>query len=399
MSVAPGRRMTGDSDAARSEATPLDNTRPDVGPAEATARHKFDERPFIAIWEMTQACDLACKHCRASARPGRDTQELSTFEGKQLLSRLAEMRVPFVVLTGGDPAKRPDLLELVQHGVEAGLHLGLTPSATPLVTDPLIRELAGRKLSRLAVSIDGPDAVVHDTFRGVLGSFDEALRILNTARNSGITTQVNTTVHAGNIDQLARTADLVQGLGATLWSVFFVVPTGRAEAKMLPDPEHVERILTELAELAETRSFALKTTAAPHYRRVLVQRRKRLGSAPEHGVLGQRAMRINEGRGFVFISHRGQIFPSGFLPIECGNVRTRDLLDVYCNHPIFQSLRDTNALHGKCGACDYRNICGGSRARSYALTGDYLESDVLCSYIPAGYEGPRPRIHLDVLEG
>jgi radical SAM protein len=355
---------------------------------------KYDERPFIAIWETTQACDLVCLHCRACAQPARDRDELSTEEGFALLRRFSEAKVPLVVLTGGDPAKRPDLVELVRYGVSQGLHMALTPSATPLVTDELVSQLASSGLSRLAISIDGPDAETHDAFRGVAGSFGHAERILMAARALGLRTQINTTVHRGSIGRLREMAELVAKLGSLLWSVFYVVPTGRAEAAMLPSAEAVERSLHELVELAEKSPFALKTTAAPHYRRVLAERQKAVGSRPTHGVMGQRGERVNEGRGFLFVSHRGDVFPSGFLPINCGNVRQVDPIDVYREHPLFRGLRDSEQLTGKCGACVYRNVCGGSRARAYALNGSPLASDPLCAYIPPGYveaqtEAPR----------
>ncbi len=354
----------------------------------SSAPGKFDARPFLAIWETTQACDLICKHCRACAQAARNPQELTTEEGKGLLDQFASGGVPLVVLTGGDPAKRPDLLELVEHGIRAGLNLGLTPSATPLVTDALVAELAALGLSRLAISIDGPTPAVHDDFRGVDGSFAEARRILAAARRAGLATQANTTIHAGNIGQLSAMAALVEELGARLWSVFYVVPTGRAQADMLPDADSVEASLQELAQIAARVRFGVKTTAAPHYRRVLAQRAKRGDGRIQHGTYGATAIRINDGRGFVFVSHQGEIFPSGFLPVACGNVRNDPVLDVYRNHPVFTALRDTERLRGKCGACEYRNLCGGSRARAYALTNDYLRSDELCSYVPPGYTGP-----------
>ena len=360
---------------------------------------KHADHPFIAIWETTQACDLVCKHCRACARPLRDEQELTTEEGFALLRRFREAGVPLVVLTGGDPAKRPDLLELVRYGVTEGLHLGLTPSATPLVTDPLVHELARAGLARLAVSIDGPDAEVHDAFRGVRGSFAEARRILGAAKECGLRSQINTTVHAGSIGRLRELAALVDELGSVLWSVFYVVPTGRAEARMLPTAEAVEASLLELSTIAETSRFAVKTTAAPHYRRVLAQRKKRDGAVIAHGAHGKHGERVNDGRGFLFVSHRGELFPSGFLPIPCGNVRDSDPIDVYRNHPLFQKLRDTSALTGKCGACEYAELCGGSRARAYAMTGSPMESDPLCAYVPAAYAArERARRRLEMIE-
>jgi AdoMet-dependent heme synthase len=351
---------------------------------------KHDDHPFIAIWETTQACDLVCLHCRACARPERDARELSTAEGKRLLESFARGRVPLVVLTGGDPAKRPDLVELVAHGKSLGLIMGLTPSATPLVTPELIAELASVGLGRLAISIDGPVADLHESFRGISGSFDHSLRILAEARRHGIATQVNTTVHSGSIGRLREMAALVEQTTSVLWSVFFLVPTGRADARMLPSPEAVEAALLELAEIADAAPFAVKTTAAPHYRRVLVQRKQARGKLVPHGVHGSKAVRINDGRGFMFVSHLGECYPSGFLPIPCGNVRSEDPIEIYRNHETFRLMREPDLLTGKCGACEYRHLCGGSRARAYALTGDPLASDPVCAFVPPGWVADEP---------
>ena len=336
------------------------------------------DRPVIAFWEMTQACDLICKHCRASAQPDRDAAELSTHEGFRLLDTLAEAKVPLVVLTGGDPAKRPDLAGQVGQGVAAGLRIAITLSATPLVTPRVIGDMAFEGASRIAISIDGPDAKIHDEFRGRRGSFDHSIRILRQASAANLETQINTMVHTETIERLDELAEIVLSLEATLWSVFYIVPTGRADAQMLPSAEAVERSLEKLADIAERAPFRIKTTAAPHYRRVVAQRR----STPRGSPRPAGALRVNDGRGLLFISHRGDIFPSGFLPIGCGNVRTHDPIEVYRRHPTFRSLRDTDELKGRCGACEYKRLCGGSRARAYAMTGDALASDPLCSYEP-----------------
>lgn len=358
---------------------------------------RHDDHPFIAIWETTQACDLACKHCRAEARPERDREELSTAEGKALLSGLARGGVPLVILTGGDPAKRPDLVDLIAHGSAIGLHMGLTPSATPLVTPDLVADLARAGLRRLAVSIDGHEASVHDAFRGLPGGFDCALSILDAARHNGIPVQINTSIHARNRHYLPELVDFVRGQNCALWSVFFVVPTGRATRDMALSADEVEKALHALADTAERESFAIKTTAAPHYRRVLSQR----GRGKKHGVRGIAGLDVNEGRGFLFVSHRGEMFPSGFLPISCGNVRdVEDPLSIYREHELFRALRDPDALQGKCGVCRYRKVCGGSRARAYAHTGNPLAADPACAYVPPGYvpeEAPAPRRLLPML--
>lgn len=370
-------------------------TRPSPPPsAEASLartgiRTPFDERPFLAIWELTQACDLVCAHCRASATPDRDAGELTTAEGKALLDTLARMRVPLVVLTGGDPAKREDLAELVAHGTAAGLVMAVTPSGTPRMTRERLVELKAAGVARLAVSVDGPDAETHDAFRGVVGSFAESLRILRTARELGVEVQVNTSVGPHNHRGLPAMAAFCRDVGAVLWSVFFVVPTGRAGASLLLGPARVEALLEELAELAHDAPFDVKTTAAPHFRRVQLERRaKAVGihtEVDEHGVVvGARG--INDGSGFVFVSHRGDVYPSGFLPVSAGNVRQADLHALYREHPLFRSLRDEDALHGKCGVCPFRRVCGGSRARAWATDGDVLGADPLCVYEPRAWK-------------
>ncbi|MGH7894061.1 MAG: radical SAM protein, partial [Candidatus Binatia bacterium] len=216
---------------------------PHVRERSTASRHAFDEAPFIAFWETTRACDLACKHCRANARPARDPAELTFEEGTRLLDEVRAMGCPLVVLTGGDPAKRPDLVDLVRHGVDIGLRVALTPSATPLVTPELLARLAAAGLTRLAVSLDGASAVSHDGFRGVAGSFARTLEILRDAREVGLTTQVNTTVTDLNVDELEALADRLQLLAITLWGVFFLVPTGRGQTMRVLDPVTAERVL------------------------------------------------------------------------------------------------------------------------------------------------------------
>ena len=354
-----------------------------------TAAHPFSERPLLAIWELTQACDLACVHCRACAVPGRDPLELTTDEGKALLSSIHEMGTRIIVLTGGDPAKRPDLVELVEHGARAGLVMNVTPSGTPLVTRDLLRALRDAGMQRMAISIDGPDDATHDAFRRVDGSFAHTMRILEDAAALGIERQINTTLGPQNLRAMESMAELARTAGAVLWSVFVVVPVGRALTSLLLSPARLEAALVELAAIAERGWFDVKTTAAPHFRRIQLERKATsaiglLRDVDADGqVKGPRG--INDGSGFVFVSHRGDICPSGFLPIAAGNVRTDDIAAVYRDAPLFRSLRDESALGGKCGACPFRRVCGGSRARAYSMTGDFLAYDPLCAYVPRGY--------------
>lgn len=347
----------------------------------------FDRAPFILFWETTQACDLVCRHCRACAVPERDPNELTTDEGKALLAEVHAMGCPVVVLTGGDPAKRPDLVELVRYGNDIGLRMALTPSATPLVTRELLVELKHAGLARLAVSLDGAAPRSHDLFRGVDGSWARTFTILETARELGLTTQVNTTVTRFNAHELEHIASSLARLDIELWGVFFVVPTGRATEADLLDPDAVEEVMVRLAAIAESAPFDVKTTAAPHYRRVLLERKHHKDTIKglADGI-GRASRGVNDGQGIAFVSRTGDIFPSGFLPIRCGNVRDEGITAVYREHPLFVSLRDPDALEGKCGVCPFKRVCGGSRARAYAVTGNALAEEPACAYVPKGWE-------------
>lgn len=361
----------------------------------------FEQSPFLVIWECTQACELACVHCRAEARPHRDPAELSTAEAKRMLDRVRTFGQPLFVLTGGDPLQRPDALELVEYGSRIGLRMAMTPSGTPRMTPEVIRQLRDAGLARLAVSLDGATAPVHDRFRGVDGSWAWTLRMLMAARDLGVPTQVNTTVTAGNLAEFDLLAELLEDLGISLWSVFFLVPTGRARPEDVASAEDFERVFNRMYDLSLTAPFDIKSTAAPQYRRVILQRQvaeRRAGErtdAPDALTAGLgfslrdgvgRAKGVNDGNGFLFISHRGDLFPSGFLPLAAGNVRQHDLVKVYREAPLFRALRDADHYRGKCGVCEFRSVCGGSRARAYALTGDPLESDPYCVHVPAAYQ-------------
>jgi radical SAM protein len=347
----------------------------------------FSEAPFLVIWETTQACDLLCKHCRASARPDRDPGELSTGEAKELLQQVKRLGDPLMVFTGGDPLKRDDLFELLEYSVSLGLRTTVTPSATPLLTRAAVKRFKKSGVSRMAISIDGANSFEHDEVRQVDGSFRTSIGALQNARDFGLETQVNTTVTRTNMSSLGDIAKLVAETGAKLWSVFFLIVTGRAQLEDDLTSDQYEQVFELLYETSLTAPFDIKTTEAQHYRRYVAQRRKRDGltSLSRPGVPPDTIARqagINDGKGFVFVSHTGQIYPSGFLAITTGNVRDAELGDVYRNAPLFQSLRDSSQLDGKCGDCEYNELCGGSRSRAYSLTGDYLGSDPRCAHIP-----------------
>ncbi|SDQ52860.1 TIGR04053 family radical SAM/SPASM domain-containing protein [Natronobacterium texcoconense] len=355
------------------------------------------ERPFVLIWELSQACELACDHCRADAQSRRHPDELTTEEGKRLLEDAAEFGDgQLVVLSGGDPLVRDDVEELVAYGDDLGLRMTITPSGTHSLTRERIEGLADAGLKRMAVSLDGATPASHDDFRGEDGSFAETIRAVEQAREAGLPVQVNTTVCRQTIGDLPEIRDLLREIGAVLWSVFFLVPVGRGRILEPIDPDEADAVMAWLDEVSSEEPFGVKTTEAPHYRRVSIQRDRENadGGQSEREAAGndgiQRRTGIIAGDGFAFVSHIGEVYPSGFLPESAGNVRERPVYDIYRNAPLFQSLRDRDQLEGKCGSCPYRHVCGGSRSRAYATTGNPLESDPLCPYVPEGYDGPLP---------
>jgi len=300
----------------------------------------FNERPFIVIWETTQACDLACVHCRACAQPVRSALELTTDEARRLIDDIAALKAPVFVLTGGDPLKRPDIFEIVEYGSTNGVRISLTPSATPLLTRDAIARLKGCGLARLAVSLDGPTAEIHDAFRRVPGSYDWTLRSVRWARELALPAQINTTITRHNLQHLDAMIALLEQLDIVLWSVFFLVPTGRGSAIDLISADEFEQVFEKLYQTAKRGRFDIKSTEAQHYRRFRLQRRTedkrkgnirplplRLGLSTTDGI-GRAPRGINDGKGFVFVSHLGEVFPSGFLPISAGNVRNQSLADL-----------------------------------------------------------------------
>lgn len=360
------------------------------------ASFDFNKGPFIVIWEVTQECQLACSHCRASARQFRDPNELTRSEGFSLIQEVSKFEPqPLLVLTGGDPMRRPDLLEHVRYGVQKGLRVSVAPSATPLLTNGAVREIKAAGAARVSISLDGATAETHDSFRGVQGSFQWTIDALRHTRATGIPVQVNTTVSRRNLRYLKEIAGIVREFGAVLWDLFFLVPTGRARKEDMIFPEEHEEVLIWLYELAGRAQFNVKITEAPQYRRVVLQKQNGSRSntnrlldgksftqpnTPPHEI--GRSTFVNDGKGFCFVSHIGDVCPSGFLPVSAGNVRQRSLLDIYQNSRLFGELRDPAKLKGKCGVCEFRWSCGGSRARAFALTGDYLAEDPWCVYKP-----------------
>ena len=365
-------------------------------------------RPFIVIWEMTRACDLACQHCRAEARPQTNPLELNTREARSLIDEIASFGAPppLFVMTGGDPMKRPDLTELVAYAASLHLPVAFSPSATPLLTRGVIGELKAAGLKALSLSVDGSCPEIHDAFRGIDGVFERTMASWETARELGLKVQINTTVSRLNLFDLPRMAHIVHERGAVVWSGFMLVPVGRGAALEQLSADECEDVMNFLYDVGN--AIPTKTTEGHHFRRVILERTilERRGIAPESAIrlgptyLTLRAalepwpsqgrerrspMDVNAGRGFVFVSHVGTVHPSGFMPISAGNVRLQTLTEIYRQSPLFNDLRDTARLSGRCGICEFAAVCGGSRSRAFATSRDPLGDDPLCAYMPGTF--------------
>ncbi|MGZ8711441.1 MAG: TIGR04053 family radical SAM/SPASM domain-containing protein [Thermoanaerobaculia bacterium] len=372
-------------------------------------RIDFNVSPYVVIWEMTRACDLACVHCRAAAQSKRSHFELSSAEGFQLLDQIAELGPKVFVITGGDPLKREDLYDMIAYAKKIGLEPSVTPSATPLLTPEAIVKMKENGVARLAISLDHYRREDHDSFRRVEGSFDLTIRAIEAARDNGIPVQINSTVSkrtAADMPKMAET--LARYPNIVMWSVFFLVPTGRAKTADMIEAEEVETLFGDLYEISKRVPFNIRTTEAMHYRRYVLQQMMKeqgrsiedlvdsktglvdastvfmrpIGVQTQTGAITRSPKGVNEAKGFAFISHIGDVFPSGFLPLRAGNVKKESLVDIYRHSDVFMKLRDSANLKGKCGACEFRELCGGSRSRAWSVTGDAFASDPICTYMP-----------------
>ncbi len=354
----------------------------------------FSVSPLMFYYEVTQACDLVCKHCRASAQEEAHAEELTAAQSRALIAQVGTFpRRPTLVFTGGDPLKRRDLFALIAYARESGLTVALTPSATPLATRAAFEQAGAAGVSALGISLDGADAATHDAFRGWTGSFERTLGMLGDARDLGLPVQVNTSITRRNHAQIDAMAEVLARWGIAMWSVFFLVPVGRGVEEQRIAPEEYEEAFARLWHHARNQPYAVKTTEAPHYRRFVLERggnplsgRGAAGEGQPASAVrgGHRApLGVGDGKGVMFVSHLGEIYPAGFLPLCCGRFPHDSVVETYQHHPTFLALRDPDGFRGRCGVCEYRRVCGGSRARAYALTGDPLETDPDCLYIPA----------------
>lgn len=371
-----------------------------ASPVVRQMRHDITTKPFIAIWEVTRACQLVCQHCRADAQHDPAPGQLTTAEGKALLDSLAsyDKPRPLVVLTGGDPFERGDLEELTAYGTSLGLNVSLSPSVTPRLTRERLEGLRAAGGSALSLSLDGASAATHDYFRGFSGIFDRTIEMASVVTDVGFRLQINSTITKNNVHEAPQLLARVIEMGAKLWSVFFLVPTGRGTGLEALNSQEREDAMQWLRSVS-TR-IAIKTTEGPQYRRIVLQAQRgekyeggelyRYLTAETERILGpdphtrrpRPPMAINAGSGFVFIDHVGDVYPNGFLPLHCGNVKNHPLPDIYANSPVFKKLRDPNAWSGKCSVCEFASVCGGSRSTAFAMTGDPLASDPTCAYVP-----------------
>ncbi len=353
-------------------------------------RYDFARNPMLVYWEMTQACMLACRHCRAEAMPRPHPLELTPIESMGLLCQIAAFGdpLPHLILTGGDPLSRKDLFPVIDQARALGLEVSITPSATPALTLEALDRLRSHGIQSLGLSLDGSSAARHDDVRAVPGCFDRTIEIAREAGRLGLPIQINTLVAQETADDLPAIYELLKTFPVMRWSLFFLISVGRGRALQEVSPHRAEEIMNWILDLVPQAPFAVKTTEAPSYRRLALNRMHSAGKSITEirGSSVYRGFQIRDGNGIVFVSSQGEIYPSGFLPLSGGNVRTHSLVDVYRQAPLFQALHTPQHFRGRCGECEFSCICGGSRARAFAHTGDALGSDPLCLYEPTKVE-------------
>lgn len=344
--------------------------------------------PRLVFWELTRACNLNCIHCRAEAERGPFEGELTLDEIRRVLDEIASHYSPIIVLTGGEPLERHDIFHVADHARIAGLRTALATNGT-LIDTSVAGRIKESGIQRVSVSLDGADALTHDGFRGITGSFSRALEGIACLAEAGVEFQINTTISRRNEDQIENIVSLAESLRAKALHMFMLVPVGCgveiAETEMI-SPERYESLLNWFYEKSGATNLELKATCAPHYYRIMRQRAREEGRRLSFETDGMAAVTRGclAGTGVCFISHRGKVRPCGYLPIEAGSVRDSSFVEIWKHSPLFLELRNLDNLKGKCGGCEYKTVCAGCRARAYHQTGDYLSDEPYCTYVPAG---------------
>jgi len=361
--------------------------KPDSGHAFRQSDFQSGRIPELRMvaWEVTRRCNLSCAHCRASAERGPYPGELTKEEGLRLLDEIASFSKPVVILTGGEPLLREDILALARHGTERGLRMVMAPNGT-LIDEEKAAGIKASGIQRVSISLDGAAGETHDRFRRVAGAFSGALRGIKHLKDAGVEFQINTTVTRANLEELPDILHLAVKLGAAAYHMFLLVPTGRGkelEGQAIQAAEY-EKVLNWFYDQREKFPVQLKATCAPQYYRILRQRLKEEGRKLNPQTHGLDAMTRGclGGIGFCFISHRGEVQPCGYLEALSGNIREQSLPKIWEQSPVFQQLRDFSRYKGRCGLCEYIRVCGGCRARAYEKTGDLLAEEPLCIYTP-----------------
>jgi radical SAM protein len=358
----------------------------------------YDQRPMLVFWETTRACQLACKHCRASATPGALPGELSHDEGIAFIDSIAGFGRPhpILVLTGGDCLLRPDIFELVDHATSLGIPTALSPSVTPMLTPEAIQRIVDSGVKAVSISLDGATAATHEGVRGIPGHFPATVAAIRALKEAGLTVQINTTVMSANLHEMPDVAALLGAMGVDIWEVFFLVHVGRGVAEGALTPAEHEDVCHLLYD-ASQHGFIVRTVEAPFFRRIVASRRAggatpdtdlyRELSATMHELMGAGTHKpsahtaaTRDGKGIVFVAHDGDVYPAGFLPLKLGNVRETPLADIYRDHPDLKAIRAAE-FTGQCGVCTFADMCGGSRARAWAASGDVLAEDPACQLV------------------
>ncbi|HYB45501.1 MAG TPA: TIGR04053 family radical SAM/SPASM domain-containing protein [Nitrososphaerales archaeon] len=365
-----------------------------------TVRTDVSQAPLFVCWETTKACLLACRHCRAKAIRRPVQGELDHSQGLALIDQLLDFGEPYpaLLLTGGDPLMRDDFFDLVEHAKKSGLYVAVAASVTPKLNEMSIARMKELDVDIMSVSLDGATPSTHDRLRGVPGTWAATVQALRNARRAGLRAQVNTTVMRSNIDELADIFHIVKEAGSVAWEVFFLIRTGRGASLESLQPSECEEVMHFLYDASQY-GMPVRTAEGPNFRRVRVEREKEM--APPMGQIYQKlagrlkvlegepidqpsvkVSHTGDGKGIMFVGHNGEVYPSGFLPVLTGRAPSENLVSIYRSNTLFADLRDPSKLKGRCGACEYNTICGGSRSRAFAELGDAFGEDPACPYIP-----------------